>query len=600
MNNSIANKYSRHFQPLEIVAEKNAVDPWKGAELPSGYIIGKKGVYKEMGGDKPNEQICGPLWVVARTQSSDSKNFGVLVNWADRGGGLHERAIRQSRLHEQNTTLAQELADEGLFIPPGKEHALKSYLALANPKKCFQSVDRLGWSKDASGRVSFILAGRTITSGGGERVLFQPLAHAASAATMREMGDLESYKTDVVARIANQPLLLFCFFASLSGALLKHSATETGGFHIHGASTGGKTTALQVAASVWGNGADPQRDPDAAFCQRWNATANGIEGLAAAHNDSALCLDELGTFVGDDFSAVIYNALGGKGKTRMTAEGSQRPTSTWRLLMISTGEISIADRVKQDGKPLKDGLAVRLVDIPVGGSLIIGLDSAAAADLSDTLKNAVGMRVYGVAGPAFIERLISRYPDEDSLSRHVREKVELAKAQLKEMANRDLPQTAARVLQRFALVLATGLLSRDLLNLPLSAAQIESAVVHVLNLWLGNGTSLATETDRAFREFQEFIEENRHRFADGNPVGVKAELRRGDLGYTLNDCGQSFFCFTSDGWKEATKADRSKIQMELERRRLMQRTEGDRWNSKLIIGGNEARLYRVSAKVLDE
>ncbi len=47
----------------------------------------------------------------------------------------------------------------------------------------------------------------------------------------------------------------------------------------------GKSTVLRVASSVWG-GFD--------YLQSWRATSNGLEGIAAAHNDSLLCLDEIG------------------------------------------------------------------------------------------------------------------------------------------------------------------------------------------------------------------------------------------------------------------------------------------------------------------
>lgn len=60
---------------------------------------------------------------------------------------------------------------------------------------------------------------------------------------------------------------------------------ESGGFHFRGSSSSGKTTALHLAASVFGQ---PSR-----YIRLWRTTANGLEGLAALHNDSLLILDEL-------------------------------------------------------------------------------------------------------------------------------------------------------------------------------------------------------------------------------------------------------------------------------------------------------------------
>jgi uncharacterized protein (DUF927 family) len=47
---------------------------------------------------------------------------------------------------------------------------------------------------------------------------------------------------------------------------------DSGGFHLRGASSSGKTTALNAAASVWG-------DPDN-YTRLWRSTVNGLEGLA--------------------------------------------------------------------------------------------------------------------------------------------------------------------------------------------------------------------------------------------------------------------------------------------------------------------------------
>ena len=78
-------------------------------------------------------------------------------------------------------------------------------------------------------------------------------------------------------------LAVSCAFAAL---LLHPAGAESGGLHFVGESSTGKTTALKVAASVFGA-------PD--YLQRWRATTNGIESLAALRSDTLLVLDELVT-----------------------------------------------------------------------------------------------------------------------------------------------------------------------------------------------------------------------------------------------------------------------------------------------------------------
>ena len=84
---------------------------------------------------------------------------------------------------------------------------------------------------------------------------------------------------------AGNSRLVFALSVAFAGALPALVGEESGGFHFRGASSSGKTTALKVAASVWGH---PSEYP-----RLWRATANGLEGLAALHNDGLLILDEL-------------------------------------------------------------------------------------------------------------------------------------------------------------------------------------------------------------------------------------------------------------------------------------------------------------------
>jgi len=63
---------------------------------------------------------------------------------------------------------------------------------------------------------------------------------------------------------------------------------EGGGLHLLGRSSTGKTTALRLAASVWGRGETP------GFVRAWRATTNGLEGAAAGATDTVLILHELG------------------------------------------------------------------------------------------------------------------------------------------------------------------------------------------------------------------------------------------------------------------------------------------------------------------
>ena len=68
---------------------------------------------------------------------------------------------------------------------------------------------------------------------------------------------------------------------------------------------GGKPTALYVAGSVYGG---------KSYLQRWRATINGLEALAAQHCDSLLTIDELAQVDPKEAGESAYMLANGAGR----------------------------------------------------------------------------------------------------------------------------------------------------------------------------------------------------------------------------------------------------------------------------------------------
>lgn len=128
-----------------------------------------------------------------------------------------------------------------------------------------------------------------------------------------------------------------------------------------GETSHGKTTALRVAASVWGN-------PDeraGGIVHSWKATPSSIERIAGLCQHVPLFLDDTKQASSPEFVRdMIYLLAGGRGKTRATPDG-MRTTAAWRMPLLSTGESAITS-FSQDagararclcltGLPFKDG-----------------------------------------------------------------------------------------------------------------------------------------------------------------------------------------------------------------------------------------------------
>ena len=93
---------------------------------------------------------------------------------------------------------------------------------------------------------------------------------------------------------------------------MQRCKAESGGFHLVGNSSTGKTTLIEAACSVWGG---------PAFKRSWRATANGIEGAAALFNDCLLALDEISECDPREVGAIVYALGNGVGKQRASRTG---------------------------------------------------------------------------------------------------------------------------------------------------------------------------------------------------------------------------------------------------------------------------------------
>jgi putative DNA primase/helicase len=116
---------------------------------------------------------------------------------------------------------------------------------------------------------------------------------------------------------------------------------ESGGFHFRGDSSSGKTTALKVAASVYGG---------ASYLQRWRTTDNALEAIAAQHCDGLLILDELAQVDPKTAGECAYMLANEQSKARATRTGTPRARLSWRLLFLSAGELGLADHMAEGMK----------------------------------------------------------------------------------------------------------------------------------------------------------------------------------------------------------------------------------------------------------
>jgi uncharacterized protein (DUF927 family) len=545
---------------------------------------------------KPEIRLTlAPCGVQAHCRDGRRENWGAYLGWLDRDGLAHYAAFPVGRFHEVRGNLPADLANLGLPIVPGMEKKLLRYFANCDPKVRYRSAIQTGWQDDAS---AFVLPtetiGRTINE---ERVVFQPERNTPTSQSVRAAGTLSDWKSSVAARVSGNPVLVFWCSAAFAAPLLKLLGMEGGGFHQHGLTSLGKTTAEQGAASVWGDGADPAEGRLTAFVRKWNLTKNATEGLAEAHNDLVLCLDEVGEADAREFGRTIYQLAGGQGKGRMRADATLKPAKAWRTLILSTGEVPAADVIESEGRRIKGGQAVRLLDIPAtdpvtGEGIIVDTHGAASPPaFADELKRACAT-FYGTAGPAFVKALI-----EEGLETITKELRAAVEETTKALTPKGSSPEVARAVKRFAVVAVAGEKATALGILPweqgeaLRAARVLLARYRTARGGTGSDTERAVEAVRAF-----ILAHGTSRFRDLTDETARIMNL---VGY--RDPQNQILYLTKEGFREACAGyDVKDVGRLLRERGLMRTPDAEHLTERVTVPGvGRTRLYAILTKILD-
>lgn len=444
--------------------------------LPQGFKLRQDGIYLRSSKDKAEDwqRICSPLRVLAIGRSPTGTGWGKLIEITNPDRQCQKIYVPSRLLGGDGREVIAMLLDRGLCLQPSRasRDVLLSLIMLWETKARLVSAERLGWLTDD---FTTFLAGLDRRIGDEQAI---PAANTAIVAQeIRERGAIENWR-DAVARLCDgNPLLIVGLCQAFTGPLLAPLDIEGGGLHFRGPSSRGKTTILRAAVSVWGT---------PSLLRSWRATDNGLEGTAAALNGTLCALDEIGEAPARVVSEMVYMLANGTGKARASKAGEAIPQLRWRVPMLSTGEMSIADKVAENRTLARAGLGVRLLDVPAEihahGAFCRLHEAPSAEAFAGMLKQAAGS-AYGVAGPAFVEALLA------DRTRHFDDIQLIMKRFRMDGQSRnslDGEGQTERALTRFALIGAAGELATKFGLTGWSVGTAEAAAHEVFDHWLGS------------------------------------------------------------------------------------------------------------------
>ena len=466
------------------------------AKMPYGFSIKADGLFwkDEADAEAFPLRISSRLDVLAHTRDDLGSSWGLLLGWKDGDGREHRWAMPKAELAGDGTAIRAHLLERGCYISPIPKARTKllDFLGTVTTEARARAVEKVGWTDGA-----FVLPDRTIGDTESHRVIYQ--GPAALDHAYRTSGDLAEWQQGVARYGVGNSRLAVALSAAFVGPLLDLIGEEGGGLNLRGGSSIGKSTALVAGASAWG---------PPSFVRQWRATSNGLEGVAIQHNQTLLCLDELAQLDAKEAGSVAYMLANGMGKARAGRSGALRTPAQWRVMFLSSGEISLGDLAGRDGRGTRRSAAgqeIRILDIDADAGCGLGLfetlhDAPNAETLARRIKDGAA-QCHGIAGPLFVERVAA---GSGNVAIALKKGVdEFVSAYLPADANGQV----ARAARRFGLIAMAGEMAARLGILPWPPREAEKAAGALFARWLeGRGGAGAGEDREAIAKVRAFLE----------------------------------------------------------------------------------------------
>jgi putative DNA primase/helicase len=410
-------------------------------------------------------------------------------------------------------------------------------------------------------------------------------------------GSAVEWTENVGKLCAGNSRLVLAVSAAFAAPLLYILGRPNFGIQLVGPSSAGKTTALCVAASVYG----PH-----SYVKSWRATDNGLETVALNHNDMLLILDELGEMSPQKIGAAVYMLANGIGKTRANTSGDAKQPKTWRIALLSAGEVDLNTHMASAGITAMAGQNIRLLAVPAapdGSRTLVenthGFKNSAA--LAGYLAN-ITQRCHGAPIREYIKLIMK---NQEEIIRDFNDNLETIKAEALP-PNADGPDN--RVFDLFFTVGFAGELAAkyNLTGWPAGEA-IRNAMKFFTEWIAGKGGYGNQKEKQMFYALRCFFQKHQYsRFLPVNQYNeVEQKIANETIGYRKDtENGTVFYAYPErlkDALKREIAADIKDVLGLVAELGMLNRDSNDDHLTKVVkIGKKSKRMLVFNDKVLSD
>jgi uncharacterized protein (DUF927 family) len=433
-----------------------------------------------------------------KTESQNWRHHFVIT---ERNGHQSDFQLPREKLAGAGTFAIRLLMKAGVHVVgrADAKDALVQFLHF-KPKREIIRVPRVGWAEIGSKWI-FVRPDEVITPAGMPRghSTTYVLDRSATRHGLHVAGTAAEWAAEVATPLRGNSNVALSFATFFAAPLLCWASEPGGGNHLDGPSAIGKTMASNVGQSIYGW---PLETADNAFGVTWAGSEAGFDALALARTDLGLPLDEITLADRRSAEPIVYKLASGTKGPRATSTGHLRETAHAFVLVLSTGEKSLAEFI---GRSLQEGARKRLVDVPAEvqpGSAFETIPREQIDIESKRLFDAM-KRQHGTVGRDWQRHLVDIGPDKIKAELHEHREAFLALPEVVAVAAKAHPQVRA-VVNRFALHAAALRMAIAAGLLPCPVGEADAGIAACMARWVAQRGNVDTagEVVRAAREVE--------------------------------------------------------------------------------------------------